>query len=53
MICAQANAAVNHIGRKLLKDKMIGRDDMPKILRLGHTEEFDELLLSINLPHLC
>lgn len=53
MICAQANAAVNHIGRKLLKDGMIGREDMPKILRLGHTEEFDELLLSINLPHLC
>ena len=53
MICAQSNAAINHIGRKLLNDNMIGRKDMPDILRLGHTEEFDELLLSINLPHLC
>jgi len=23
------------------------------LLRLGHTEEYDEELLSINLPHLC
>jgi hypothetical protein len=53
MICAQSNAAVNHIARKILADKLIGRSDMPKILRLGHTEEFDESLLSINLPHLC
>lgn len=37
MICAQSNAAVNNIGRKLLTEKFIGKKEMPNILRLGHT----------------
>ena len=37
MICAQANAAINHIGRKMLQTGLIGREKQPFILRLGHT----------------
>ena len=41
MICAQSNAAVNHIVRKLLKDGLIGSSAKPDILRLGQSDEYD------------
>ena len=52
MICAQSNEAVNNVARKILRNKNFGQRLKLNVLRLGHTEEYDEQLLSINLPHL-
>lgn len=53
MVCAQSNAAINHIARKVLQSGLIGSIRKPNILRLGFSEEYDETLLKINLSHLC
>jgi len=36
MVCAQSNAAINHLARKLLKNGCIGSSKKPGLLRLGH-----------------
>ena len=53
MVCAQSNAAINHIARKLVTSGLIGSNRKPNILRLGLSEQFEEVLLSVNLSHLC
>ena len=38
MVCAQSNAAINHIARKLVTSGLIGSNRKPNILRLGLSE---------------
>jgi len=36
MVCAQSNAAINHLANKILINGLIGSAKKPKLLRLGH-----------------
>ena len=42
MICAKSNEAVNNVARKILRNKNFGQRLKLNVLRLGHTEEYDE-----------
>jgi hypothetical protein len=35
LVCAQSNAAIDHIARKIIKKGLTGMEEIPYILKLG------------------